>query len=290
MELVLYTYKEKYNPLSHLCKIWCKLYNITLHIEESSYNWCSIGDLPVLRFNQYLFPSESIAQVLHTLFDIDHDFSQSSSNAYKTLEEYCVNKLHQATQYAIWIPSDTSKYFTSMQSSYFAKLLNILKLPYLKKEKSSSLKDRYGIASSYQAFQVAHEAHILLSQVLGERKYFSSEHSITERPHGIDLIVYVYLFEELCNLSGNLHVEDSLRTFPNLIRFMESMREEIEQEHTYSEHLKIKVEENWLKGKAFKSGRKFEAAKNMDKASSRQTFVTIFAGVILTFLWVNGKR
>ena len=290
MELVLYTYKEKYNPISHLCKIWCQTYSIDLEIVVSNYNWSSIGELPILRYNQYLFNTEAIIPFFQHIMEIDSDLSLQGKNTTIILKEFCINKLHAATLYSMWTPSEISKHFASYQGSLYGRMISWLQYPAKRYKTLKYLQRIHGIESSAQAFQSAESSHKLLSETLGDSKYFSSLYSDTERPHSIDFILYVYLFEEISNLSGHIQVEDSLNQYPNLKEFINTMKADIEnakEEKNYRKYLRIVVDDNWLKTRAHRLNIKIEPRVIDKDDDSRKKYITLCAGFFFAFLWFN---
>lgn len=285
MEIALYKFKEKYNPIAYLCEIWCKLYGIDLQIVYSSFSWSSAGTLPVLRVNQYVYTTENIIPILKTLLNIDEDLKEELLPTYSMIEEICTSRLHSSTLYKIWVPSEVSKYFAYYQTGYVGRVVNSLKHIFIKKNILNYLA-YHGVTSDLQAFIAAESSHKILSQVLGNHRYFSTQHSGVQRPHSVDLIVYVYLFEELSNLVGSTHIEDSFANYPNLQNFVKNIEYDINQQQ-FQNFVSLNYDQNHLKLRAFKLGGKIETVDKENDLSTRRNFVAACSIVLFGFLLSN---
>lgn len=288
MELTLYVECDKYDPISHLCKIWCKVYGIQLEVIETHHSQSSLGKFPILRLNQFVFASGNIVQVLEHIANIDSDLALQAKNYCKVLEEYCVHKLHPSSVFAMSQFKHVKNNFSISQAT-FKSLKELLRFPYTHYKVAEKISKLYGVKSPSNAYQLADNSHKILSGLLADYKFFSSEYSNSQRPHSIDFIVFVYLFEEIYNLPGHPHVEDSLRNYENLIGFMHTMENEI-AEKSYPLDLQVNLEENWIKSMVVKDSEKFEIGDEEKKANERRGFVTVAAGVVLGFLWLSDKK
>lgn len=214
-DFVLYTEAER--PRLHPVHLCVRLYQLfcdmkQLKEEPSGYWWNGAGDLPVLRYGEYVFHESKIIPFLQATFDLDFDLSAQERSHSVLLSELCVSALHPCTLQA-------------MQS------LPPMDLPFWPLLLIERLKQRYHtrwfltnqhyLVSSQEAQRKVQVTHQQLSECLGTKDFFFTGEGT--RPHSADLVVYAYLKEEVENLPPeHAHIK-SLKGFANLLAFLHRM-------------------------------------------------------------------
>ena len=160
--------------------------------------------------------------------------------------------------------------------------------PYKSYNVLNYLKFQHGITDSDKAFLLADETHRILSQLLGQNKYFSSHFQRLERPRSVDFIVFAYLYEEICNLSGFTHVDDSLNNYPNLVEFLKNIQNDIKELKDFGDADRV-LDENWLKIRAFQSGGKLKPLETQEYQDGRRKFISFCALGCLAFLFISNR-
>lgn len=228
MEVVLYSNAHVAEPVTIITKAWAALYQIDgFTVEPQKASWNSAGELPVVRFNSYVFAKEHIVDFLKQTYDPDVDLTPQERLTGDLLEEFAVGRLHPAVMYSMWMDDSTSKDFFSPQGWW---LWNLMSLPSTKlkfmREKAKVreyLSHQHEISSYRDAVFNADFAHRILSEHLGKRQFFFSSEGRKDVPHSTDIVIYAYLAEELLNLPFLSPIIDSLRKYPNLYEFVRRM-------------------------------------------------------------------
>jgi len=208
-EFVLYTEADcgRLNPV-HLCVRLYRLFCDMKQLQEvqTSYWWNGVGDLPVLRYGEYVFHESKVIDFLQATYDLDFDLSAQDRALASLLHELCVSALHPCT--------------LSAQVSHDLPFWPLLLIERFKQRfhKRWFLTSQHYLVSAREACRKVHETHEKLSECLGEKDFFFLGEGA--RPHSADLIVYAYLKEELSNLPKEHEHIKSFEQFPNLVAFV----------------------------------------------------------------------
>lgn len=292
MEVALYIKEDDtYNPLGAFARGLIETYGLDVKIENSKFNWTSMGDLPVLRCGTYLFPCTSIFEALQKITTIDEGLSEEGKSHFKMLQEICFSRLHPATLYAMWFSPMANKYFSapfgSLSYRFYSKLLN----PIRRYKIRNYLNYQHNLQTPEEAYRIANDAHKLLSESLLQGPLFSSKHAKNDRPHSIDFLIWAYLYEEKCNLAGHPHVADSLNNFENLNKFMTIMEECMKAKICKGTVGLVNWEDletrNWMKAHSFQSSFKAEVVEKYEDTIGRRNYVSMCAAGILAYILIN---
>jgi hypothetical protein len=228
MEFVLYSQPHVNDPLSIITRAWAALYQIDGFAEEAQKSyWNSAGELPVVRYNSYVFSKEHVLDFLRQTFDPDTDLTPQERTTGELLEEYVVGRLHAAVMYAKWMDDATSKDFFAPQGWWLWRLMSLpsTKLKFIR-EKSKVreyLAQQHEISSYREAAFQAEAVHQLLSEFLGNRQFFFSAEGRRDFPHSTDIVIYAYLADELASLPSTSPLVSTLCKYPNLYEFVRRM-------------------------------------------------------------------
>jgi hypothetical protein len=209
-EFVLYIEADRarVNPV-HLCMRLYQLFCDMKQLKEvpTSYWWNGAGDLPVLRYGEFVFHQSKIIPFLQETFDLDFDLSAQERALSSLLHELCVSALHPCTLFALAAFPDLPSW-------------PLLLLERLKQRFHTRwfLTNQHYLVSAQEACRKVQETHERLSKCLGEKDFFFRGEGA--RPHSADLIVYAYLKEELANLPKEHEHVKNFEKFPNLVAFM----------------------------------------------------------------------
>mmetsp|Transcript_32970 Transcript_32970/g.57912 ORF Transcript_32970/g.57912 Transcript_32970/m.57912 type:complete len:321 (+) Transcript_32970:594-1556(+) len=228
MEVVLYSYAHAVEPITVITKTWATLYQIDGFSEEpqKSY-WSAAGDLPVVRFNRFVFPKEHIVDFLKQTYDPDTDLTAEERLKGELLEEFVLGRLHPAVMYSMWMDDAIPKDFFSPQGWWLWRIMSLptSKLKYMREKTRvrEYLAHQHEISSYREALFNADTAHKLLSEHLGQKQFFFSAEGRRDVPHSTDIVIFAYLVEELANLPFSSPIVSTLSKYPNLYEFVRRM-------------------------------------------------------------------
>jgi len=228
MEEEVILYAGRFHPVTVATKAWMTVAQVSNFKEvKSDYNYSGVGELPLLRYQHYLFVQNNIINFLKCAYDLDTDLSEEEKRNGVLIEELCQSRLHPASLQSMWMEPGTSKDFYTTPGNWVSKFLTFpAQKAFFEFEKiklSHYLKHQHNISTQKDAFLQAESSHKLLSEILGEKPFFHSKENRAEYPRSTDIIVYSYLVEELKNLPDHPHVVYSLKQHPNLVSFVQRM-------------------------------------------------------------------
>lgn len=274
MDLVLYTHKhEKLHPVSLFTKSLCKLSNIPLKVVRSQYSWTCVGDLPVLKLNQFLFPSHRIIQVLKKIIDVDGEVETGELNRNLLIEEVLFKKLHAGTAFLRSFPFTPSDQFFGLFEGFWRFVGWTTRL---RVDEGSYVK----FSNEKQVFGAFEETYKILSEALMGNELFSGD----KRKLGIrtiDLVVYSYLKEHLFYLEMFENVQEGIGKYKGILNFILRVEERLCKDRVEAE---VVLDNNFLAALSFKQDNQVEIKQKDPHKENRKLFVTSTAFILSTYL------
>jgi hypothetical protein len=279
MEMILYYYKhEGFNFYSVFVKSVCKLFKISLTLVASDYSWSTVGDLPVLQIDSFLFRDQNIIKVLEKTLDLNSQISPDSNATLKEIQSLCHSSIHERLTLLKSKSSSAVKSFESKLTFSKALFENLLKLQ--NSSSNSNLKPDLDFA--LRSLKKTHET---LSEFLNENDFFSQKFDYYNL-HLEDLAIFAYLKEDLFYLGHLEEVRSDFERFENLKRFIRKVEEKLELGQglrTIQKDSKVFLELSEKRGH-------FKEIKEKDPfLSYRREFVSITFLTFLGFLLINSR-
>lgn len=226
-QITLFT-SQNFDAISLISKIFHIIYeinNFTYNI--SSFHWNYASELPNLLYNSTIYDKSQIVSFLKSAFDPNFDLEDSEKIEAEMLEEFCISRLHPATEYVKWMEETSLKEFFYPQGNFLWKILMMpaSKLRFVREKRRvlEWLSRQHNITDKHEALLQADKAHKLLSERLGNKPFFFNKPGRSDYPRSTDIVVYAYLVEELFSFRGDFHIKESLINYGNLMQFVGRM-------------------------------------------------------------------
>lgn len=275
MEIVLYVYRyENLNPVSLFAKNVCKLVNFPLKVVKSQLSWAFIGDLPVLKVNQFLYTGDRIIQVLKSIFNIDEELGIEELNRNRLVDEICLKKIHPST---LFLSSHTQSP-TSNSLNLFKELKTFLTYT-IKPTNHENI--QFTPKDPKSALSISKKAFKTLSTILSNHPNFNKK---GPKPCSTDLLVYTYLKEHIHLLESMPEVQSYMQKCSNLLEFIQNIEDFISNNTL---PIKYHLDTNTLSSLSFTQNNQVALKPQDPHKEHRRFFITSAFLAFSAFIFIN---